>query len=450
MKIYTKKDFHNPENLSREIIGEKYRLFLKGEWYPLASADLTCRVPLETPLPDGTVLTSNECCWAEDVAQPVPDADGWIPHVPGDPMPCDGRTVIDVRFKDGLILEDEIASFWTEVAGGVNNWTGCGTQDGAQITAWRPHVVTKNLPRCYIAGGMTGYPDWNFPAFFAAADYLRDQGYEPVNPAELDCAAGYTLEKLKQLTPEEFREFLKGAAKRDLDALQGCDAIYLLTGWEKSKGAKAEKAVAEWLGLDVMEQNDVDVKPQPDQDGWIPHKPGDPMPCDGDLDVNYKMRVRKAKYHAKAKWLDWSGGNGLDEAEIIAWRPHKPASPTPPLHPNDPKGAAGAKKAPMHLLPPKPLMQTAWVMGHGDVKYGAWNFLDAKVLASTYIGAIGRHWAQFSSGEDTDADSGLPHLAHIAANCMIVMAAADAGTLVDDRRKVNATLSHEEDGKEQL
>jgi hypothetical protein len=113
-------------------------------------------------------------------------------------------------------------------------------------------------------------------------------------------------------------------------------------------------------------------------------------------------------------------------------------SPPAPIeakfHPNDPKGAAGAKKAPMHLLPPLPLMRLAWAMGHGAAKYGVNNFLDAKVLASTYIGAIGRHWAQFSSGEDNDNDSGLSHIALLAANCMILMAAADAGTLIDDRR----------------
>jgi hypothetical protein len=30
------------------------------------------------------------------------------------------------------------------------------------------------------------------------------------------------------------------------------DAVYLLKGWEKSKGALAEKATAEALGLEVM------------------------------------------------------------------------------------------------------------------------------------------------------------------------------------------------------
>ena len=39
---------------------------------------------------------------------------------------------------------------------------------------------------------------------------------------------------------------------RDLDALATCDAIYMLPGWEKSKGASAEHAVAQWRGLTVF------------------------------------------------------------------------------------------------------------------------------------------------------------------------------------------------------
>ena len=38
--------------------------------------------------------------------------------------------------------------------------------------------------------------------------------------------------------------------KRDVEALLECDAIYMLPGWKNSKGAVAEVAVADWLGLE--------------------------------------------------------------------------------------------------------------------------------------------------------------------------------------------------------
>jgi hypothetical protein len=205
------------------------------------------------------------------------------------------------------------------------------------------------------------------------------------------------------------------------------------------------------------------IRKQPDPDGWIPHVPGDSIPCDGDAVVDVKFNCGKVNAGLVASSWGWLAGDC--DYNIAAWRPHQ-SQPKQPyssderaewdvdaqhpnpeytdapydaidikFHPNDPKGAAGAKKAPMHLLPPLPLMRLAWAMGHGAAKYGVNNFLDTKVLASTYIGAIGRHWAQFSSGEDNDNESGLSHIALLAANCMILMAAADAGTLIDDRRK---------------
>jgi len=40
--------------------------------------------------------------------------------------------------------------------------------------------------RCYLAGPMRGIPEYNFPAFFAAATSIRDRGIEVWSPAEND------------------------------------------------------------------------------------------------------------------------------------------------------------------------------------------------------------------------------------------------------------------------
>ncbi|WP_445504802.1 dATP/dGTP diphosphohydrolase domain-containing protein [Microvirga sp. G4-2] len=50
---------------------------------------------------------------------------------------------------------------------------------------------------------------------------------------------------------------------------------------------------------------------------------------------------------------------------------------------------------------------------------------------------IERHFNALKAGEDRDPESKLPHWAHIAAGCSIVMDAANAGTLIDDRASVN-------------
>lgn len=99
----------------------------------------------------------------------------------------------------------------------------------------------------------------------------------------------------------------------------------------------------------------------------------------------------------------------------------------------DPKGEAGKVKCPMQLLPPFALVQTAWVHGLGAEKYGAWNWRRNQVEAMTYVGAILRHLAAWTDGQDNDPESGRSHLAHIAASCNILMDAEHVGTLIDNR-----------------
>lgn len=75
----------------------------------------------------------------------------------------------------------------------------------------------------------------------------------------------------------------------------------------------------------------------------------------------------------------------------------------------------------------------ARVLKHGADKYGVRNWRVDKILASTYEGSLRRHLLAWISGEDIDPDSGEPHLAHIRANCAIVLDAQAHDTFIDDR-----------------
>lgn len=99
----------------------------------------------------------------------------------------------------------------------------------------------------------------------------------------------------------------------------------------------------------------------------------------------------------------------------------------------DPKGEAGKAKAPLALIPPEALRQQAWAHATGAVKYGAWNWRENKVCASTYISAMMRHIAEYLDGVDADAESGLSPLAHVIASANILIDAKAHGTLEDDR-----------------
>jgi hypothetical protein len=93
--------------------------------------------------------------------------------------------------------------------------------------------------RIYIAGPMTGLPEFNYPSFHAVAQTLRDEGFAVVNPAEI-CP--------------DFEATWEYYMRNALTGMLTCDAIYLLKGWDKSKGACLEKHVAVTLGMTVIYQ----------------------------------------------------------------------------------------------------------------------------------------------------------------------------------------------------
>lgn len=92
--------------------------------------------------------------------------------------------------------------------------------------------------RAYLAGPMSGYPEFNVPAFREVAARLRASGWEIVSPVEID----HGLNGSQDGPPQHY-------LKTDIRALLDCEAIILLRGWEQSVGARCEVAIAITLGL---------------------------------------------------------------------------------------------------------------------------------------------------------------------------------------------------------
>lgn len=112
--------------------------------------------------------------------------------------------------------------------------------------------------KIYIAGAMRGIPYFNYPAFNAAAKKLRDEGHIVFNPAERDIERdgknwgdAHKNGSLEDAQKDGF--CLRTALGDDLAWICGeADAVAMLPGWEKSKGANAERATAEALGLEII------------------------------------------------------------------------------------------------------------------------------------------------------------------------------------------------------
>lgn len=93
--------------------------------------------------------------------------------------------------------------------------------------------MDPGVRRLYLAGPMAGCQDHNFPLFHRMAAHLRERGFDVFNPAENDDGG------IRR--PRAFYMRL------DIPALIGSDAVVVLPGWERSRGASLEV----WLALDL-------------------------------------------------------------------------------------------------------------------------------------------------------------------------------------------------------
>lgn len=72
------------------------------------------------------------------------------------------------------------------------------------------------------------------------------------------------------------------------------------------------------------------------------------------------------------------------------------------------------------LIDPKFMLEFAQVMTMGAEKYGADNWKTIENAIPRYKDALHRHMNAFEQGKMDDEESGLSHLAHIAANAMFL------------------------------
>lgn len=94
------------------------------------------------------------------------------------------------------------------------------------------------FPLCYISGGISHYDlKERMATFDRAATALAKAGYKPVNPFNNGVPQS-----------SHWREHMR----RDIGLLLKCDYIYMLKGWELSKGAKLELDVASSCGIKVL------------------------------------------------------------------------------------------------------------------------------------------------------------------------------------------------------
>lgn len=124
----------------------------------------------------------------------------------------------------------------------------------------------------YLAGPMSGIPQFNFPLFLRVAASLRAQGYEIVSPAEIDdevdknaaiqSTDGNPDKRTGKLCNDKtWGDFLARDVKLLADG--GIGGIIFLPGWEKSSGAKLEATVGLLKQFQFMRWDEVDGEAVP-------------------------------------------------------------------------------------------------------------------------------------------------------------------------------------------
>lgn len=89
----------------------------------------------------------------------------------------------------------------------------------------------------YISGPMTGLAAHNYPAFFEAEYELTERGHQVLNPA-------------RHFDGDRSRTYAE-YFRADVEDLLKAVGVYMLPGWENSKGAILERDLARAIGLYV-------------------------------------------------------------------------------------------------------------------------------------------------------------------------------------------------------
>lgn len=252
----------------------------------------------------------------------------------------------------------------------------------------------------YVSGPMRGIKNFNEYQFDETADRLVLRGYAVFNPAANDRKV-YGPDILKSEYGDPKEPAAKGFdLRRALAADTGyitslADAVCVLPGWVYSKGAMAEVALAEALGLPI---------------GTLMSFPG------GDEFLSLSLEENRAP---RADII-------TEDGKLVATVGGEIRSVS------STGGEKGTKLARYDLIPVYPLRCLAEHFGRGAQKYADRNWERGYEWSKSYA-ALMRHLNAFWEGEDIDEETGSSHLAAAEWHCMALLEYTQSHPEFDDR-----------------
>lgn len=274
---------------------------------------------------------------------------------------------------------------------------------------------------------MTGIQNFNAEEFLKTAKHLENEGFEVFNPAQHDLDAGFNPfgcsghESKDELAELGFS--LRGALAADLDWIaRNAQYVAVMDGWESSKGVAAELALADALGIPVVEPwslmydakyGDVEYELKREERTIVSRS----------AEIKYPLPLWERENLTELPTVGFSeatvknmGQKGLDMLKESA----KLMDGGAKLTVSETGGQKGSKEARYDLIPVQPLEYLARLYGKGAEKYDDNNWAKGYDWKFSYA-AMQRHANQFWGGEDNDPEMGLPHLASVAWHAFTMM-----------------------------
>jgi len=288
---------------------------------------------------------------------------------------------------------------------------------------------------------MRGIAEFNFPAFEEATAQLRSRGYNVVSPAEEDLGRGFDPTGLtghEDLSSIGFD--LRKALIADLNHIAyECDAICLLPGWEFSKGAAAELALAEALGLRVGTLEDYLDDGTMTEREFLQgvydeiHPDGPPAIWDkGDTDI---MADALHVHSDDGRCLKSRSGHFCNVPTDHSGLFISPELANEVRITSSTGGQKGKKLARYDLIPVQPWWTVAELYGRGARKYEDRGWERGYDWSLSYA-ALMRHAQQFWDGEPLDEETHSPHLAAVVFHALALLEFSATHPEFDDRPRV--------------
>lgn len=267
------------------------------------------------------------------------------------------------------------------------------------------------MSKIYLAGPMTGYEDLNRAAFEAAALALRALGHVVVSPVDLSIEVAGGWEEAKSANTSAYARFLA----RDIVAIAQSDAIVFLPGWEESGGSRIEADAGLRLSR-LFYLYDATRS--------------------GGLDQITRSRVEGVVYMTSLPTLAVVPEDGAYDGDRFVSYEENPAR-----HVFDSGGIKDNRgKAPLDLVPSRPLVAVAEILAFGAKKYRPHNWRRGLPWPDTYS-SLQRHLLAWNDGEDLDKETGKSHLAHAGAQLMFLLDYVLTGVGEDsDNRFIPCTI----------